>query len=323
MDRSTGALDHAIFRDVGQYLRPGDLLVANETRVLPARMHGYKRDSGGKVELLLLKRRSTTRWEAMARGKGMRPGREIEFSTGLRGVVSEMLEGTLRVIEFDEPVEPHLEQIGEMPVPPYIHPRLQDPNRYQTVFAKDTGSAAAPTAGLHFTRELLAQLQSDAVQLATVTLHIGLDTFAPVRTERAADHPIHSEWCRLPEATAAAIRTTRARGGRVICIGTTSVRTLESAAQHDDAGQTLQAFEGHTELFILPGYKYRVVDGMITNFHLPKSSLLMLVSAFAGQSNIKAAYQAAIRADYRFYSFGDAMLMLNDVLEKAPSDLPR
>lgn len=314
MDRHSGELAHAVFRDLGRFLRPGDLLVANETRVLPARLRGIKADSGGKVELLLLKKRTPTSWEAMAGGKGLRVGRRLSFSTGLEADIAEVLTGSQRLVQFDQPVESHLEQIGEMPVPPYIHPRLEDPERYQTVFAETSGSAAAPTAGLHFTADLLALLEKSGVRMATVTLHIGLDTFAPVRSERAGDHPIHAEWCSLPAATAAAINETRAAGGRIICVGTTSVRTVESAANQVQHGQPISAFEGDTQLFILPGYTYRFVDGLITNFHLPKSSLLMLVSALAGREAIQSAYRTAIARGYRFYSFGDAMLILKDVL---------
>ncbi|TAK14442.1 MAG: tRNA preQ1(34) S-adenosylmethionine ribosyltransferase-isomerase QueA [Anaerolineae bacterium] len=305
MDRATGALAHERFDNIGVCLRPGDLLVVNHTRVIPARLPVRKLPGGGKGELLLLNRRDDHTWEALAGGKGLLPGRRFALADGREGEVTEDLGGPRRLVRFDSPLDAALDAIGQTPLPPYIHEPLADPNRYQTVYAQQAGSAAAPTAGLHFTPELLAALQLQGVGLAKVTLHVGLDTFAPVTEDDAAEHVIHSEWCQLTAETAAQINAARAAGGRIIAVGTTSVRTLESAA----AGSGVAAFEGPTRLYILPGYEFKVVDALITNFHLPRSTLLMLVSAFADRERILAAYQAAIDEGYRFYSFGDAMFI--------------
>jgi S-adenosylmethionine:tRNA ribosyltransferase-isomerase len=310
---------------VADYLRPGDLLVVNQTRVIPARVFARK-DTGGRVEILLLRRADLVTWEALVGGKGMVPGRKLEVEGGLRAEVVGDLEGSRRLVRFAEPVEPYLPQIGQMPLPPYIHERLSDPERYQTVYARQPGSAAAPTAGLHFTVELMERLKGMGVQFADVTLHVGLDTFAPVNEDDPQEHKIHTEWCELSPETARLVNETRARGGRVIAVGTTSVRTLESAAREAELsgesglavdpgqvvvpGQIVVPFSGPTDLFILPGYTFRVVDAMITNFHLPKSTLIMLVSAFAGRERILAAYKTAVEMQYRFFSFGDAMLIL-------------
>lgn len=309
VNRSSGAFEHRRFYEVGDYLSPGDLMVINETRVIPARIHARK-DTGGMVELLLLRRESDCVWEALVGGKRMVAGRKLVVTDGLRAEVESELEGSRRLIRFSEPVEPYLEQIGEMPLPPYIHTRLDDPERYQTVYARRPGSAAAPTAGLHFTPQLIAQLERQGIRFASVTLHVGLDTFAPVTEEDPTQHKIHTEWCEVTEAAAQAVNETRKAGRRVIAVGTTSVRTLESAARSARGDEVIRPFAGPTDLFILPGYEFRVVDAMITNFHLPKSTLLMLVSAFAGRDLILKAYREAIDREYRFYSLGDAMLIL-------------
>jgi S-adenosylmethionine:tRNA ribosyltransferase-isomerase len=309
MDRHTGALQHAVFNQIGGFLRPGDLLVWNETRVIPARLYARK-PTGGKAEILLLNRRDLTTWEALVGGKGLGEGKHLTLEDGLDVEIAAVLEGSRRLVRFAEPVEGHLAQVGHTPLPPYIHAPLHDPERYQTVYAKTPGSAAAPTAGLHFTPGLIAALQSQGVRFASVTLHVGLDTFAPVTAADPAEHKIHTEWCELPAATAHLINQTKSAGGRVIAVGTTSVRTLESAAcSLPPAPCPLPPFSGPTSIYILPGYPFNVVDALITNFHLPKSTLIMLVSAFAGRENVLHAYHTAIRQGYRFYSFGDAMLI--------------
>ncbi len=317
LHRASGRLEHRVFREIGEYLQPGDLLVLNQTRVLPARLFARK-PSGGRVELLLLRQRDNLTWEALVGGKHVRPGTHLQLEsrtgeiTSLQAEVVESLNGAERLIRFAQPIEPYLPDLGHVPLPPYIHEPLPDPERYQTVYARQDGSAAAPTAGLHFTPRLLEELQAQGIQVAYVTLHIGLDTFAPVTVEDPREHRIHTEWCQLPEETAQAINRTRTSGRRVIAVGTTSVRTLESAAQHSrmiDRSSPILPYSGNTNLFILPGYQFRVVDAMITNFHLPRSTLLMLVSAFAGRETILHAYQVAMQAGYRFYSFGDAMFI--------------
>ncbi len=316
LDRRTGTLVHTLFGDIGRFLVPGDLLVINDTRVIPARLHARKLPGGGQVELLLLERKGPELWLAMAGGKGMLAGRKFEIigeSEGqvvITGTVLEVLERSLRLVRFNKPLSTGLGKVGEMPLPPYIHEKLLDPERYQTVYARDAGSAAAPTAGLHFTSELLASLEERGISSARVTLHVGLDTFAPVHEDNPEAHAIHSEWCRLPEAAAAAINRTKAAGGRVVCVGTTSVRTVETATRRATSGEVVSPFEGPTDLYILPGYAFRAVDAMVTNFHLPRSTLLMMVSAFGGRETILSAYETAIQEGYRFYSFGDAMLIL-------------
>jgi S-adenosylmethionine:tRNA ribosyltransferase-isomerase len=307
LNRGTGTLEHRLFRDVGDYLRPNDLLVLNQTRVIPARLFARK-ETGGRVELLLLRRRDEVTWEALAGGKGLHAGKKVKVET--EGPVAEILDvlnGSERLIRFSEPIEPYFPKVGHVPLPPYIHEELKDPERYQTVYARTPGSAAAPTAGLHFTPRLLEELQVKGVKVAYVTLHVGLDTFAPVTEDNPAEHKIHTEWCELSQETADALNQTRASGGRVIAVGTTSVRTLETAANYR---LPITPFTGPTSLYILPGYQFRIVDAMITNFHLPKSTLLMLVSAFAGREKILQTYETAVREGYRFYSFGDAMLIL-------------
>ena len=315
--RATGRIEHRLFRDIGEYLRPGDLLVANQTRVIPARLRGHKTGTGGKVELLLLARRDERTWEALAGGKGLRPGQRIELAGAqmTAEIVAETESGG-RLVRFDRPVEPLLDELGEVPLPPYVHRPLADRDRYQTVYARVEGSSAAPTAGLHFTPDLLVDLRSMGVEMAFLTLHIGLDTFRPVKEEEVEAHQIHTEWFELTAPAAEQINRARLEGRRVIAVGTTAVRALESAARGCGTDgevcglQTVAAYAGSTDLFIYPGYRFRVVEAMITNFHLPRSTLLMLVSAFAGRELILRAYEEAIRERYRFYSFGDAMLLL-------------
>jgi S-adenosylmethionine:tRNA ribosyltransferase-isomerase len=306
LHRDSGQLEHRIFRDLSGLLRPNDLLVLNQTRVIPARIFARK-PTGGRVELLLLRRRDLLRWEALVGGKGLRIGSKVRVEGGPEAMIIEFLEGAERLLLFTEPIEPYLPKVGNVPLPPYIHEKLTDPERYQTVYARTPGSAAAPTAGLHFTPRLLEELQGLGVKTAYVTLHVGLDTFAPVTEENPKQHKIHTEWCELPQETADAINQTKASGGRVIAVGTTSVRTLESAAVGQNA---ILSHSGPTSIYILPGYKFKIVDAMITNFHLPKSTLIMLVSAFAGREKILETYETAIKEGYRFYSFGDAMLIL-------------
>ncbi len=318
LHRDSSDVEHRLFRDLSLLLHPNDLLILNRTRVIPARIFA-KKETGGKVELLLLRRRDELTWEALVGGKGLRVGKKALIENGPQAEIIEILEGSERLIKFSEPIEPYFSKVGNIPLPPYIHEKLSDPERYQTVFAKELGSAAAPTAGLHFTPQLLDELKAKGVNIAYVTLHVGMDTFAPVTEEDPAEHKIHTEWCELPEETADAINETKKIGGRVIAVGTTSVRTLESAVQKtiDDGQQTMvngqlsivAAYAAPTSIFILPGYQFQVVDAMITNFHLPKSTLIMLVSAFAGRERILSAYETAIEEGYRFYSFGDAMFI--------------
>lgn len=314
--RQSGLLEHRVFADLPAYLRPGDVLVANDSRVLPARLLGHK-TTGGQVEILLLKPLSETQWEALVRGKRLREGTVIACAARPPGT-QEALTATMiarhddgtRTVQFNRPPLAELEQFGEMPLPPYIHEPLADRERYQTVYARVQGSAAAPTAGLHFTPRLIAQLDQSGVELVFVTLHIGLDTFRPVQAETIHEHRMHSEWAGLPASSAQRITTQRAAGGRCVAVGTTAVRVLESAARRGSASDPLPAFQGWTDLFITPGFDFRATDALITNFHLPRSSLLMLVSAFAGKDLIDHAYAEALRHDYRFFSFGDAMLIL-------------
>lgn len=323
--RDTGEIEHRAFRDIVGYLRPDDLLVANDSRVIPARLFARKVPTGGRVELLLLTRRGKRTWEALVKGRKVVPGTTLELrSSGVEesvenrkgaseSVLAEVLEITPsggRLIRFERPLKPRLDVLGETPLPPYIHEPLEDAERYQTVYARVRGSVAAPTAGLHFTPELIQQIQDHGVEFAFVTLHIGLDTFRPVQTDQIEEHEMHSEYAMLPQETAEAINRTREAGGRIIAVGTTVVRVLETAAQISTSkDQSLAAFSDWTDLFIYPGYEFHVVDALITNFHLPRSTLLMLVSAFAGQKLIFKAYHTAIEEGYRFYSFGDAMFV--------------
>ncbi len=309
LHRTRPDLEHTTFWQIGEYLHRGDLLVINETRVIPARIFARK-PTGGKVELLLLRREDDLTWEALVGGKGLVVGKRLSLDDGLEVEVAGVLDGARRMLRFTRPVEPFLEKRGQMPLPPYIHTPLADPNRYQTVYASRSGSAAAPTAGLHFTPELMRKLEGEDIQFTRLTLHVGLDTFAPVTEEDPGWHVIHTEWCELSPQAADAINRARQGGGRIVAVGTTSVRTLESAAQNAGAAAVVAPFSGRTGLFILPGYHFKAVDAMITNFHLPRTTLIMLVSAFAGRERILAAYREAIRLEYRFYSFGDAMLIL-------------
>ena len=316
LHRDSGDVEHRLFRDVGLFLRPNDLLVLNQTRVIPARIFAHK-ETGGKVELLLLRRRDELTWEALVGGKGLKVGKSVQVENGPRAEIIGLLEGSERLIQFSEPIEPYFPKVGNVPLPPYIHEKLSDPERYQTVYAKEPGSAAAPTAGLHFTPRLLDEIQAMDVKIAYVTLHVGLDTFAPVTEDDPEEHKIHTEWCELSQQTADLINETKRNGGRVIAVGTTSVRTLESAGQgtifdtrSSNNEYQISPFTGPTSLYILPGYHFKVVDVMITNFHLPKSTLIMLVSSFAGREKVLSTYELAVKEGYRFYSFGDAMLIL-------------
>jgi S-adenosylmethionine:tRNA ribosyltransferase-isomerase len=312
LDRHRGDIQHAVFKDIGNHLKAGDILVVNETRVFPARLFARKLPGGGRVEILLLRKRDARTWEALVGGKGLTAGKQLQVEAlkqGDRAPLAEIefvLVGAQRVIRFDEPLELLFPKIGHAPLPPYIHTPLNDPERYQTVYAKTSGSAAAPTAGLHFTPELIGELKTRGIEFATVTLHVGLDTFAPVTESDPRDHKIHTEWCQITQETVNKINQARSKGGKVVAVGTTSVRALETAAQDG----TLKAYEGPTNLFILPGFIFKIVEAMITNFHLPRSTLNMLVSAFAGREKVLHAYEVAKKADYRFYSFGDAMLII-------------
>ncbi len=316
MDRNTGEIRHRIFRDLTDYLRPGDCLVINNTKVIPARLLGERRETKARIEVLLLKRVEGDLWETLVKpGKKARPGTEILFGGGLlTGKVEDVVEEGNRLIRFSYQgiFEEILDQLGQMPLPPYITEKLEDKNRYQTVYAKYDGSAAAPTAGLHFTESFLDQIRGMGVSIASVTLHVGLGTFRPVKAEQVQDHHMHSEFYRVEETEAEKIRQAKAAGGRVIAVGTTSCRTLESVAAR--FGE-IKGCSGWTDIFIYPGYQFRAIDGLITNFHLPQSTLLMLVSAFAGREHILRAYEEAVRQRYRFFSFGDAML-LADVSEE-------
>jgi S-adenosylmethionine:tRNA ribosyltransferase-isomerase len=322
VDRATGRIEHRIFREIVAYLRPGDLLVFNDTRVIPARLFAMK-PTGGRVELLLVRRVAADRWWAMVRGRGVRPGLRLQLLSGnqpidLHAEVEAEGEGPLRLLRFSVPPESWLERLGAIPLPPYIRKPLHDPERYQTVYARVPGSVAAPTAGLHFTSELLARLREHGVRFAFVTLHISLDTFRPIETLDVREHKLHREWCILSPETAEQINRTRLEGGRIVAVGTTVVRVLETAARYglgcspEDVcpWRTVGPFEGETDLYIYPGFTFRAVDALITNFHLPRSTLLLLVAAFMGYDLMRRAYQTAIAEGYRFYSFGDAMLIL-------------
>ena len=310
LDKKTGAIEHHIFRDIIDALNPGDCLVINNTRVIPARLLGVKEDTGAAIEVLLLKRRDNDIWETVVKpGKKMKLGAVLSFGDGiLKGTVVDVVEEGNRLIQFSYEgiFEEILDQLGQMPLPPYITHRLEDKSRYQTVYAKYDGSAAAPTAGLHFTKELLAAIREKGINIAEVTLHVGLGTFRPVKADVVEEHHMHSEYYSVNPETADLINTTRKNGGRIIAVGTTSCRTLESASTPDGV---LHAGDGWTEIFIYPGYQFHVVDALITNFHLPKSTLMMLVSALAGRDHIMNAYAEAVKDRYRFFSFGDAMFI--------------
>jgi S-adenosylmethionine:tRNA ribosyltransferase-isomerase len=352
LHRATGEIEHRRFVDLVDYLAAGDVVVANNSRVIPARLYGRKQPGGGKVELLLLERVDAARWRALAGGRRLTEDVEVRLDdhkgrpTNVTATVTAVLGGPQREIQFNQPMDGVLDQLGHTPLPPYIHERLEEPERYQTVYARPAGSAAAPTAGLHFTPDLLLALRDHGVAFETVTLHVGLDTFKPVEAEEIQSHTIHSEWANLAPESAQRINQARLAGGRLVAVGTTSMRTLETAAlraagyrgslqgvsaadsrlaagSQEPATETSEetpdtacpwqavaAFEGPTDLYVYPGYRFRAVDALITNFHLPQSTLMMLVSAFAGRDRIMAAYRAAVAAEYRFLSFGDAMLIL-------------
>ena len=344
LHRDTGEIEHRIFRDVGDYMARGDLLVANESRVIPARMYGQKEPTGGRVEILLLRKLGEQSWRCLVGGATTRKGSTIRLlrddePSQLTAEVIESGERGERTLRFSEPVERYFEALGHTPLPPYIHKRLDDPERYQTIYARTPGSAAAPTAGLHFTPDLMLGLRAEGVGLAFVTLHVGLDTFRPITERTLEGHEIHREWCQVDLRTAEQVNRTKVSSRRVIAVGTTSVRVLETAARHGllqspieadpEVGSDLEAgtcgtdggspqcpwrslspFEGFSDLYITPGFQFRVVDALITNFHLPRSTLMALVMAFAGVDNIRRAYREAIEARYRFFSFGDAMLIL-------------
>lgn len=311
LKRESGEREHRIFRDILEYLNPGDCLVINDTKVIPARLYGSKVGTDAKIEVLLLKRKSDHIWETLVKpGKKCRPGTKISFGEGLLvGEVLDIVEEGNRLIQFtyEGIFEEILDRLGQMPLPPYIHHQLKDKNRYQTVYAKHDGSAAAPTAGLHFTPKLLEEIQKKGVNIAHVTLHVGLGTFRPVKVEDVTEHHMHSEFYVVEEEQAKLINDTKKNGGKVIAVGTTSCRTLESAA---DENGVLRAGSGWTDIFIYPGYQFKLTDHLITNFHLPESTLLMLVSALAGKDKIMEAYEEAVKENYRFFSFGDAMLIV-------------
>ena len=310
LDKTDGRIEHHIFKEIVDYLRPGDCLVLNNTKVLPARLSGRRENTGGAIEVLLLKRKGDDVWETLVKpGRKAKPGTRILFGDGcLQAEVLDVVEDGNRLIRFfyEGIFEEVLDRLGEMPLPPYITHKLQDKNRYQTVYARYEGSAAAPTAGLHFTKELLQKISDKGVDIAYVTLHVGLGTFRPVKADNILEHHMHAEYYQVTEEAAGKINRAKASGGRVICVGTTSCRTVESAAGDDG---TLKAGCGNTEIFIYPGYRFKVLDCLITNFHLPESTLVMLVSALAGREHVLHAYEEAIRLKYRFFSFGDAMFI--------------
>lgn len=310
LHKDTGRIEHKIFRDIIDYLNPGDCLVINDTKVIPARLMGIKEDTGAAIEVLLLKRNADDVWECLVKpGKKARTGARIIFGEGLLvGEIVDVIEDGNRMIKFhyEGIFEEILDKLGQMPLPPYITHKLQDKNRYQTVYAKNEGSAAAPTAGLHFTKELLEKIKEKGVNVVSITLHVGLGTFRPVKVDKIEEHHMHTETFNISKEAADTINRTRAAGGRVIAVGTTSCRTLESAAADDG---TIPARSGDTDIFIYPGYKFKAIDCLITNFHLPESTLIMLVSALAGRDNIMNAYETAVKERYRFFSFGDAMFI--------------
>lgn len=317
LDKATGEIRHRHFRDILKFLRKGDCLVINDTRVIPARLLGQKAGTGANIEVLLLKRKSDNVWETLVKpGKKMKIGAEVIFGNGLlRGKVLDVVDEGNRLVQFtyEGIFEEILDRLGQMPLPPYITHQLKDKNRYQTVYAKHDGSAAAPTAGLHFTKELLKEIEDMGVTVAHVTLHVGLGTFRPVKADTIEEHHMHSEFYMVEEEEAKKVNDTKKNGGRVICVGTTSCRTLESATGEDGI---LKAGSGWTEIFIYPGYQFKILDCLITNFHLPESTLVMLVSALAGREHVLHAYQEAIREKYRFFSFGDACFLTDDLEEK-------
>ena len=310
LNKESGEIAHRIFHDITEYLHPGDCLVINDTKVIPARLIGTKEDTGAHIEILLLKRKENDVWETLVKpGKKCRPGARVVFGNGeLKAEIVDVLEDGNRLVHFEYEgiFEEVLDRLGQMPLPPYITHQLKDKNRYQTVYAEHEGSAAAPTAGLHFTKELLEEIKAKGIKIAHVTLHVGLGTFRPVKEDNILDHHMHSEFYVIDEKAAETINETKKNGGRIIAVGTTSTRTLETVA---DENGMLRACSGWTDIFIYPGYKFKAIDGLITNFHLPESTLVMLVSALAGRENILHAYQVAVQEKYRFFSFGDAMFI--------------
>ena len=314
LDKKTGEIEHHTFRDIVSYLKKGDCLVINDTKVIPARLFGVKEDTQAKIEVLLLKRKENDIWETLVKpGKKAKPGTVISFGDGLlKGTVVDVIEDGNRLIQFSYEgiFEEILDQLGQMPLPPYITHQLKDKNRYQTVYAKHEGSAAAPTAGLHFTKELLKEIEDMGVTIAHVTLHVGLGTFRPVKVDNVLDHHMHSEFYVVEEEEAKKVNDAKKNGGRVICVGTTSCRTVESATGEDGI---LKAGSGWTDIFIYPGYRFKILDGLITNFHLPESTLVMLVSSLAGRDHVLHAYEEAIKERYRFFSFGDATLIIDNI----------
>lgn len=314
LDKKTGEIEHHTFRDIVSYLKKGDCLAINDTKVIPARLFGVKEDTQAKIEVLLLKRKENDIWETLVKpGKKAKPGTVISFGDGLlKGTVVDVIEDGNRLIQFSYEgiFEEILDQLGQMPLPPYITHQLKDKNRYQTVYAKHEGSAAAPTAGLHFTKELLKEIEDMGVTIAHVTLHVGLGTFRPVKVDNVLDHHMHSEFYVVEEEEAKKVNDAKKNGGRVICVGTTSCRTVESATGEDGI---LKAGSGWTDIFIYPGYRFKILDGLITNFHLPESTLVMLVSALAGRDHVLHAYEEAIKERYRFFSFGDATLIIDNI----------
>ena len=314
LDKKTGEIEHHTFRDIVSYLKKGDCLVINDTKVIPARLFGVKEDTQAKIEVLLLKRKENDIWETLVKpGKKAKPGTVISFGDGLlKGTVVDVIEDGNRLIQFSYEgiFEQILDQLCQMPLPPYITHQLKDKNRYQTVYAKHEGSAAAPTAGLHFTKELLKEIEDMGVIIAHVTLHVGLGTFRPVKVDNVLDHHMHSEFYVVEEEEAKKVNDAKKNGGRVICVGTTSCRTVESATGEDGI---LKAGSGWTDIFIYPGYRFKILDGLITNFHLPESTLVMLVSALAGRDHVLHAYEEAIKDRYRFFSFGDATLIIDNI----------
>lgn len=313
LHRKSGTIEHRVFHDIVEYLRPGDCLVRNNTKVIPARLFGMREDTGATIELLLLKRRENDVWETLVKpGKKARTGAKLVFGDNhLTGEIIDVLEDGNRLIQFhyEGIFEEILDELGQMPLPPYITHKLKDKNRYQTVYAKYEGSAAAPTAGLHFTEELFQKIEEKGVKVANVTLHVGLGTFRPVKVDDVTKHHMHTEFYRVDQEAADLMNETKKNGGRIICVGTTSCRTIESAA--DEQG-VIHPGQGDTSIFIYPGYKFKMLDALITNFHLPESTLLMLVSALAGKDRIMSAYETAVKEKYRFFSFGDAMIILDD-----------
>ena len=308
-DRGANKISEDIFKEIRRYLYPGDVLVINKTKVIPARIFG-KKTSGGKVEVLLLKKLDDLSWEVLIGGKNINEGIEIIFNNDLSGEITDVLFRGERILKFSKQVEPFFKTIGQMPLPPYIHTKLEKQERYQTIYAESEGSAAAPTAGLHFTNELISELKDHGIIFAEIILHVGLDTFAPVTESDIEEHAIHTEWCQITDSEIGKINKARKENRRVIAVGTTSVRTLETARRYRTSTGSLRAFSGPTDLYIYPGYQFKIADAMITNFHLPKSTLLMLVSAFTGLEEIKACYQYAIQEEFRFYSFGDVMFII-------------